>query len=526
MDHMSDFRIERLSDVIEVLNIDRRTYYLLKRAEMHHVSSVIARGEAHIRNLKNIGPVIAERVCWAIAEHLNIPRERLFSGEVLSSALSCEGMPFNPLNAPITILDLPLPTFKSLHSIGAFVISDLLRIKAEANDYYQIGDLQGTEIRKVYTELNVYLSQHNQLAVERKTAKVTIIPTAIDLGIVLAATVKDERTLRIIELRANQLLTLEEIATEAGGVTRERIRQIIDQVHEKVGKNLHQLKVFCDFFEARTESIGKDLNGKNFAIDVLVKQCKLQLPDQGLSATEEELKILIAIIRLLTIHNKVWSQEFVYERWKNFVFLACFASPSIKGHRAVNKTLIDNKIKNKKLSYKELALLILSKEKRPMHWSEIVDHAYPMKQRDSFNSAALYNAVSEHPDLFVRVDAGTYALVKWGFSQVDYYPDIIASILKSSNKPLSADAVFHKVNEIRQVKRTTLIMLLDLHPRFYRSLEKTYGLRAWLPSRDKQTLRTPEWLVEDSESYKRLEQASQRGYDIESMLQSDLDNMN
>jgi hypothetical protein len=129
-----------------------------------------------------------------------------------------------------------------------------------------------------------------------------------------------------------------------------------------------------------------------------------------------------------------------------------------------------------------------------------------------------------HPSLFVRVDSGTYALVEWGFSQVDTYPDIIASVLKSTNKPLSADTIYYKVNEIRQVKRSTLLMSLDMHPRFYRSLEKTYGLRIWLPPREKQTLRTPEWLVEESDSYKRLEQASQKGYKVEDMILTDLSN--
>ena len=40
-----------------------------------------------------------------------------------------------------------------------------------------------------------------------------------------------------------------------------------------------------------------------------------------------------------------------------------------------------------------------------------------------------------YPKLFVRVDAGTYALVDWGFSQVDTYPDMIASTLQSSKMP-------------------------------------------------------------------------------------------
>ena len=67
-------------------------------------------------------------------------------------------------------------------------------------------------------------------------------------------------------------------------------------------------------------------------------------------------------------------------------------------------------------------------------------------------------------------------------------------------------------------------MSLDMQPRFYKSLEKTYGLRVWLPPREKQTLRTPEWLVEESDSFKRLEQAIKRGYDVVNMIQADLDN--
>lgn len=518
-------RIEKISSTLEELRFDRRTYHLLKRASIHHVSSIIARGESGILNIKGMGIVTFNHIISVVASHLNILENEVFSPKTMQDALAYEGRSLDPLDAPISILDLPISTCEALNSLGVFVMGDLLRLKAKASGGYRIDRLRKTEIRRIYAELNSYLSRNNQSNVERRIITTTATRTIIDLSIILAAILKDERTLRIVELRAIQLLTLEEIASEAGGVTRERIRQIIDQVHERIQENLNLLKIFCDFFEERTKDISKNLSDGGFTIDALVKQCKLQLPSERLSATEEELITLIAIVRLLTMHDRAWSQEFVYKRWNKFAFLACFAAPSIKGHEVVNKTLIDKKIKNKNLSYKELALLILSKEKQPMHWSEIADHAYHMKRRDSFNSTALYNTLMAHPNLFVRVDSGTYALVEWGFTQADYYPNIIASILKSSKKPLSADVIYHKVDEIRQVKRTTLIMLLDLHPRFYRSLEKTYGLRAWLPLREKQTLRTPEWLVEDSDSYKRLEQASQRGYDIESMIQADSDDI-
>lgn len=461
------FQAEKISDAIEVLGLNRRAFRGLKRERIHTIADVIIRGRHSILEIRNIGNLLTDHIFVKISNYLNVSQSLLESGDIQRIAF-----------------------------LNAKKHSELV---------------SSTNI----TENSPRIS---------KTPVTPIIPTIIDLSTMLAAIVKSERTLRIIELRANQLLTLEVIAAESGGVTRERIRQIIDQIHEKIRENLNLLKLFCDYFEERTDNISKGLNVKNFTINDLVNQCKLQLPNQRLSATGEDLETLIAITRLLAIHDKAWAQEFIYVRWKNFFFLACVANPPIKGHDMVSQTLAKEKLENKKMSYKELALSILSNEKRPMHWSEIAEQAYHMRRRDSFNSTALYNALMNYPELFVRVDAGTYALAEWGFSKAETYPDIIASILKSSKKPLSADAIYHKVNEVRQVKRSTLIMSLEMHPRFYKSLENTYGLRVWLPPREKQTLRTPERLVEDSDSYNRLEQASQRGYDIENMIQADIDN--
>ena len=129
-----------------------------------------------------------------------------------------------------------------------------------------------------------------------------------------------------------------------------------------------------------------------------------------------------------------------------------------------------------------------------------------------------------HPSVFVRIDAGTYALVEWGYSQAEYYPDIIASILKSEKKPISLEAIYIRVCQIRNIRRSTLTMLLSMRPRFYKSKEDTYGLKFGSPPREKQTLRTPEWLVEDSDSIKRIEQSIQRGYDVENIIAVDFDN--
>jgi transcriptional regulator len=324
----------------------------------------------------------------------------------------------------------------------------------------------------------------------------------------------DARLWQVLEMRVDKLMTLEEIGNHFK-VTRERIRQIERRAWDQFKKHTIILAPIFDLME-------RNIKRKYESGEELTSIIKGILLKNNYAADEDTVKKFILLTRALVfLDPEINKSGYVEKRWAQFSYCACRIEPPVLQHHKTADAVEEEKERNRKLSYKEMACQILENEGQPMHWSEIAERAYHMRRRDSFNSTALYNALMNYPELFVRVDAGTYALVEWGFSQVDYYPDIIASILKSSNKPLSADAIYHKVNEIRQVKRTTLIMLLDLHPRFYRSLEKTYGLRVWLLPREKQTLRTPEWLVEDSDSYKRLEQASQRGYDIENMIRAD-----
>src|SRR3990172_11816925 len=101
------------------------------------------------------------------------------------------------------------------------------------------------------------------------------------------------------------------------------------------------------------------------------------------------------------------------------------------------------------------------------------------------------------------------------------YPDIIASVFKRENQSLPVETILAKVSSVRSVKQPSLIMYLEMHPRFYKSINNTYGLRGWLPPREKQNLRTPEWLIEDSKSIERVERARQRGYDVESIIAED-----
>lgn len=515
----------KLSSVIEALEIDRRAYHLLKRVGINRISDIVVLNRSRILSIKGMGELTANNIISAVANYLNIPESDVFNMKMFSNVANSKDVKFDPLLIAINdAFDLPVSTQRYLSSCGIVTVNDLLAwLKSETKGKYHIGNLSKTEIRRINTELSQYFEK---ISIDKD--KVIFVNANVqiktDLGKILPIIIRDERTLKIIELRSINLMTLDAISLEIGGVTRERVRQIIDQFLERLRKQLSTLIPAFDYLEDIARIITNKVENEDIELNLLIEQFYSSLSNSNFIAEKSDLRILLSVTRLLAITEKPWSYEFLNTRWKTLLKLACFAAPAIESHKAVSDYFDKKREESRRLSYKDIALMILSKEKRPMHWSEIAEHAYRMGRRESFNSTALYNSLMNYPKLFVRVDAGTYALVEWGLKQADYYPDIIASILKSSKKPLSADTIFNRVNEIREVKRSTLNMSLDMHPRFYKSLEKTYGLRAWLPPREKQTLRTPEWLVEESDSYKRLEQANQRGYNIDNMIQYDIEN--
>ena len=327
----------------------------------------------------------------------------------------------------------------------------------------------------------------------------------------------DPRFWQVLEMRLDKSMTLEEIGQHFG-VTRERIRQIERRAWDQFVNHSRLITPVLDLLEKniRVKKACKSDELISHVLDVLQRG--------QFVGSESEVRYLVLLVRALVfLDPDIEERGMIEKRWPRFSFMACKLDPVVIKHVRANTYSAEEKERKRKLSYRELSLMILKDEGRPLHWKEIADRAYHFGHRESFNSTALYNSLMNHPKLFVRVDAGTYALSEWGIDEAEYYQEIIASLLREEKKALSSESIYHRVNEKRQIKRTTLIMLLDMYPRFYKSLENTYGLRAWLSPREKQTLRTPECFVESLDSYERLVQASQRGYAVESMIQLDLD---
>src|SRR5688500_14287207 len=100
MDQLSGLRADKISSTLEELGLGRRAYHLLKRASIHHVSSIIARGELGILNIKGMGMVTANHIFSVVAKHLNIPENEIFSAKTMQDALSSEERPLDPFDTP------------------------------------------------------------------------------------------------------------------------------------------------------------------------------------------------------------------------------------------------------------------------------------------------------------------------------------------------------------------------------------------------------------------------------------------
>ena len=150
-----------------------------------------------------------------------------------------------------------------------------------------------------------------------------------------------------------------------------------------------------------------------------------------------------------------------------------------------------------------------------------MDRAENLNRRKSLHPTTLFNELLRD-DRFVRVGPGTYGLREWGLSQVRNYDDIIADVLKREGRGMSYGSILQGVNQERLITGNSLKLSLDLNPRFYLAEDGSYGLRAWLSSRDRQTLRTPVWRRETAQSYERVGRSEARGYSVDEIVAQDL----
>jgi hypothetical protein len=313
--------------------------------------------------------------------------------------------------------------------------------------------------------------------------------------------------------------TLAELGSELG-ISRERARQIEAEAIQTLKRSWQRATPALDWIEkglsrTRREDAPRSAPAVRDVIRRSLSLAKWEVPN------EETVGHLVLMLRALTASGVAELET----HWPKLSLCACLLDPPVLENKTVAAWTEEEKRKERDdtrtWTYEELAEAVLRSENRPLHWSQLAEAAEAFGHRGSLSRTGFYNALLLFPEKFVRVDQGTYALAEWGLPEAEPYTDILAEVLWREGKPLSKEQLQARVNSVRPIRESSLVMYLGLHPRFYESSEGTFGLRAWLPPREKQTLRTPKSLVETDASLVRIGRAKSRGYDVDAIVQVD-----
>lgn len=122
---------------------------------------------------------------------------------------------------------------------------------------------------------------------------------------------------------------------------------------------------------------------------------------------------------------------------------------------------------------KDKIYVVLTQAKKPMHFSDIAKAIKnsDFKRRD-VTKQAIHNELIKD-DRFVLIGRGIYVLAEWGYKS-GTVADVIAAILKKSDRPMYRDDIVKQVLKKRQVKETTVLLNLQSRPEFKRVAKATY----------------------------------------------------
>ncbi len=287
--------------------------------------------------------------------------------------------------------------------------------------------------------------------------------------------------------------TLEEIG-KSYQITRERVRQVIgsalgflsqEQSHPSIGQVVDSIErtlsehfgvmksedlleklsfqskkergALLAFLEAlaivKEEKATKDLERlyrlKDFSLTRLKKilaNTKALLETAGDALEAEEL-----YVRFKKVHSEVSEQE---------LFSLLAVSKEIK-QNVFGKWGLSGWSDIKPRGTREKAYLVLKTAAKPLHFREIADliDSYGLQKKKKSHPQTVHNELIKDKR-FVLVGRGIYALSDWGYKR-GTVKEVITDILRAAEKPLSREEVLAQVLEIRQVKKSTVIINLN-----------------------------------------------------------------
>jgi RNA polymerase sigma factor (sigma-70 family) len=298
----TDFSFEKFSDLIDLIGLEVNVIRRLNREGIQSVADLIAAGKRNILNIKNIGALAADRAFNSLSKHLGIPKEQLDSQEILKIAREeTRKTQRTPFNISITTLVLPGHTFILLRDMGITRIEQLIEFRAgdsKTSELFNKNMLMQIDRALKWYRADVYKSGNY---LEEPVKAINYKYPVINLNQAIQLLNLKERTWMVLEMRAIQQLTLEDIGEKLGGVSRERVRQIIALILEKLQKNIIFLEKFYDQLETTAVKNRELLLDGQISLEDLSGKLEKQMSDSGFGVIRKDLNILISIIRLLAV---------------------------------------------------------------------------------------------------------------------------------------------------------------------------------------------------------------------------------
>ncbi len=413
-----------------------------------------------------------------------------------------------------------------LHSAGIRTLIHICLLRTA-----ELEAVLGEESKQYYEDLDWYLQQLPSFDWERELNATSPNPVVVwrlqsyplQIGLTNAIVERGftERDLNILLARlpspGSQLPSLDELGKKFG-VTRERVRQI----------------------EARGKRIACDALNTNEMIKTFTILAKQIINEQGMITQED---LADALIDIYEIKEEACEQTLLQILFlTNDLYydksLDAFISPDINvdlpvlihSHllqmlneakapiletdvrRAINSKLSEvevevneqfqlwNKVLEDSVQYERIeerywgltkwenrvldeVVMALRESGEPTHFKEITKLANKRLRSDQQTTTqATHGKLGHHQDLFVRTGPGTFGLREWDPdcpAQPEKFRTLITQVLKEADEPLSIDEIFKKVHKLRAVKRTTVIMYLQLHDDYSVDCEGFYGLTEW-----------------------------------------------
>lgn len=309
-------------------------------------------------------------------------------------------------------------------------------------------------------------------------------------------------------LKGKERKTLEAVG-ETYGITRERVRQIEAVGFAKMEPKLKETKEVFDHFENQVKLSG-NLKKENTLLNLLGGQ-KYQnqvlflltldgnfkkfyqdkdyyslwtIDENSLDLAKKVNTFLFK--RFNEINKPLAFQEI--EREVSSGFKKTLASEALTAYLEISKNIqpgLESKFGLKEWAeinprgVKDKAYLVLKKESKPLHFTEVTKLINSSEFSKIFHQRALVQTV--HNELikdprFILVGRGLYALREWGY-QPGVIKDVISMILEKEKKPLTQEEIVKEVLKQRMVKVNTILINLKNPKYFQKNDEGRYQIR-------------------------------------------------